>query len=60
MLHDPNHINKLSKRTVAKYRKLYKNNYGFDASLAETARKVLIKNKTKIENEIASFLIKKD
>ena len=53
----PEYFKDLAKGTQAKYRKLIKNNCGFDVSLSDKARKVLISNADNIQQEIDSFFI---
>ncbi|NRO16936.1 replication initiation factor domain-containing protein [Lactobacillus helveticus] len=53
----PEYFNDLAKGTKAKYRKLIKNNRGFDVSLSDKARKVLISKADSIQQELDSFFI---
>ena len=55
ILEHPEKFNDLAKGTKAKYRKMIKENYGFDTSLTDTAMKVLTANAEKIQQEIDSF-----
>lgn len=51
----PEKFNDLAKGTKAKYRKMIKNNYGFDTSLAELATNILKSNAEKLQQEISLF-----
>ena len=53
----PEYFKDLSKGTQAKYRKMIKDNHGFDVSLSDKARKLLISNADSIQQEIDSFFI---
>lgn len=53
----PENLALLPERTKVRYRKLIKENQGFDTSYAEQAQLVLEKNAQKIANEVNSFLI---
>lgn len=55
----PEYFKDLAKGTQAKYRKMIKNNSGFDVSLADKARELLLTNANVIQQEINSFLASK-
>lgn len=55
ILEHPEKFSDLAKGTKAKYRKMIKDNHGFDTSLTDTAMKLLIANAEKIQQEIDSF-----
>lgn len=57
ILKHPEYFNQdhISRRTIAKYRKMIKNNQGFDSLLADIAAKTLLEKKSDIEKEINSF-----
>lgn len=55
ILEHPEKFSDLAKGTKAKYRKMIKENYGFDTSLTDTAMNVLTANAEKIQQEIDGF-----
>ena len=55
ILEHPEKFNDLAKGTKAKYRKMIKDNHGFDTSMTDTAMKMLVDNAEKIKKEINSF-----
>ena len=55
ILEHPEKFNDLAKGTKAKYRKMIKDNHGFDTSMTDTAMKMLVANAEKIKKEINSF-----
>ena len=55
ILKHPEKFNDLAKGTKAKYRKMIKDNHGFDTSMTDTAMKILVANAEKIKQEINSF-----
>ena len=55
ILEHPEKFNDLAKGTKAKYRKMIKDNHGFDTSMTDTAMKTLDANAEKIKREINSF-----
>lgn len=56
IMSNPEYFKELAKGTQSKYRKMIKSNYGFDALLSDKARKLLISNANKIQQELNSFL----
>ena len=57
IINHPEYLKELNKRTQSKYRKMIKNNKGFDTVLSEQATKVLIERRGQIQNEINEFLV---
>lgn len=56
LIHNPPAMPRLSKRTQAKYRKLIKENTGFDVTLSEDATSALNQNRTNLIQEIQAFM----
>ena len=56
MIEHPEVFAEFGKEKKAKLRKLYKSNYGFNTSYADTALKIFEQEEQNLEKEIASFL----